>query len=64
MDDLHQINFPLGFSHTRPCVSLTISNFGGEYYNSSLVLQSEKTHFVPQTNANSYRSLYWMAIGF
>lgn len=64
VNDLHAITFPLSFNMQYPNIIMSISNFGGEYYVASLVLQPTNTSFIPQTNANSYRSLYWVAIGY
>ena len=64
VNDLHNVSFSITFILPRPNVFLSISNFGGEFYSSSIVLQTTTTGFIPQTDASTYRSLYWVAIGY
>lgn len=63
-NDLHAINYSTVFNIEYPVVLMTISNFQQENYVTSIILQPTKTSFTPQTNANTYRTLYWFAIGY
>lgn len=55
--------FPISFT-TYARIMVSICNFLGEYYVVSFTPQYSINGFYAITNANSYRTAHWLAIGF